>query len=450
MSQATPLAASKARAWLWRAASRPCSSRTAGAQLRHQPAQPADAAGQVDLDVGQQRLRLLRLAALDPGAGPGEAVAQGGQLLHRPVVEVGGQPQPLLLGGAQHRLHDLLALGLQGDLAGQAAHAGQGQQEQHHRAAGDHRHVDRLATGRLDDQHRRGHQRGAGQGHQPRAGQPRRVRHRLGQRHHRGVQGRQAERGVVEDPDRVERAADLPVAGDQAQPVHGVAGQQGGKAHRQQARGGAVVPARAPQPHRHRQQQHVAEGVGDRDQPLGQRQPGRADVGADQEHPRQHAEAGGDDGRLDQAGPVAAGGAGADQQQQPGRQQRVARQVEAVGHARVGRLQVEHPLVGVVDGVADGERELPCRQQVPRQRPRRPPEARAGGQRHHRGQLDRAVDDRPQQRRGQHEVPGAEDHHDRQEDARHPWDHAVVIGRSGVELLPSRVGGHGASPQMAA
>jgi hypothetical protein len=56
------------------------------------------------LEFGQEALGLLGLAALDAGAGPGQAVAQGGQLLDRSVVEVGGQPDPLLLGRPQHRL----------------------------------------------------------------------------------------------------------------------------------------------------------------------------------------------------------------------------------------------------------------------------------------------------------------------------------------------------------
>ena len=156
------------------------------AQLRHQPPQPADAAGQVVLHAAEQRLGLLLLASLHPGAGPAEAVAERGQLLHRAVVEVGGQPQPLLLGRTQHRLHDPLALGLQGDLAGQAAHAGQREQEQHHRAAGDHRHVERLPAEGLDDQHRRGHQRSPGEQHQPEQGQPGADLRRLGERDHGG------------------------------------------------------------------------------------------------------------------------------------------------------------------------------------------------------------------------------------------------------------------------
>jgi hypothetical protein len=85
-------------------------------------------------------------------------VAERGQLLDRPVVEVGGQPDPLLLGGPQHRLHGPLALRLHGHLAGQTAHAGQGEQEQDDRAPGDHPDVDRLVPQRLDDQHRRGHE----------------------------------------------------------------------------------------------------------------------------------------------------------------------------------------------------------------------------------------------------------------------------------------------------
>src|SRR5829696_4106249 len=138
MAQATPLVASKARTWLCRATSRPCSSSTAGRSSAMRRRSPVIPGRQLVLELGQQPLGLLDLAALDAVAGPGEPVAQRRQLLHGAVMEVGGQPDPLLLGRPQDRLHGPLALGLGGHLAGQAAHAGQGEQEQHHRTAGDH------------------------------------------------------------------------------------------------------------------------------------------------------------------------------------------------------------------------------------------------------------------------------------------------------------------------
>jgi hypothetical protein len=212
------------------------------------------------------------------------------------------------------------------------------------------------------------------------------------------------------------------------------------------------MAARPPHPHRHRHQQHVAQRVGDRDQPLGQEQVGHAHVGPDQEHPGQQADPGGDDGGVDQADHVAAGGQLADQQQQPGGQQDVAGQVEGVGHRRVGRLDLQHPLVGVVDGVADGEGELAGGQQVPGQRFGRPVEAGPDDHGDHHAETEGAVHDRPQERVGQPEIGDAEQELDGEEDASWPSHHGLSIGRSGGELLrPSRGVRHlGIRPQMTA
>jgi hypothetical protein len=200
-------------------------------------------------------------------------------------VEVGGQPDPLLLRRPQHRLHRPLALGLHGHLAGQTAHPGQGEQEQHDRAAGDHADVDRFLPDRLDDQHGRGHQGRAGQQGQPGPGQAGARRGRLGQRHHRRVQGGQAKGHVVQHPDGVDRPADLPCAVEHAETVDGVDGQEGQQAEGEQPGGDGAVPPGPPEPDRHRQQQHVAERVGDRYQALQHTEVGQSDIGADQEDP---------------------------------------------------------------------------------------------------------------------------------------------------------------------
>ena len=170
------------------------------------------------------------------------------------------------------------------------------------------------------------------------------------------------------------------------------------------------MAARPPHPHRRRHQQHVAERVGDRDQPLGQEQVGHAHVGPDQEHPGQQADTGGDDGGVDQAGHVAAGGPLADQQQQPGGQQ------------------------------------------VPRQRLGRPVEAGPDDHGDHHAETEGAVHDRPQERVGQPEIGDAEQELDGEEDASWPSHHGLSIGRSGGELLrPSRGVRHlGIRPQMTA
>ncbi len=175
------------------------------------------------------------------------------------------------------------------------------------------------------------------------------------QRHHRRVQGGQAEGNVVENPDAVDGAADLPAAVEQGEAVHSVDGHQREQAEGEQPGGDGAVPARPPEADRHRQQQDVAERVGDRDQALGQAEVGQADVGPDQEDPGEHADAGGDDGGVDQAGGVATGRPAPDEQQQPGGQHRVEGEVEGVGDRGEGDLELEHPLVEEAVGVTDGE-----------------------------------------------------------------------------------------------
>ena len=212
------------------------------------------------------------------------------------------------------------------------------------------------------------------------------------------------------------------------------------------------MAARPPHPHRHRHQQHVAQRVGDRDQPLGQEQVGHAHVGPDQEHPGQQADPGGDDGGVNQAGHVAAGGPLADQQQQPGGQHRVEAQVEAVGDRRERDLQPEHPLVVEAVGVADAEQQLAARDEVPGHRPGRPPHADPDDHGDDHAQREGAVHDRPQERVGQPEIGDAEQELDGEEDASWPSHHGLSIGRSGGELLrPSRGVRHlGIRPQMTA
>jgi hypothetical protein len=109
-----------------------------------------------------------KLAAWSPAGqvAPGRAaVAQVGGVgdpaepLDGPVVEVGGQPDPLLLASLDGPFQQLLAGRGQGrDLAGEALEAGQHQPEQHHRPGRGHQPLGVLAPHQLHHLDGRGEQ----------------------------------------------------------------------------------------------------------------------------------------------------------------------------------------------------------------------------------------------------------------------------------------------------
>ena len=76
-----------------------------------------------------------------PLAGPVDVVVEDGQLLHRPVVEVVGDPGALVLGRLEHPAEQAAALVLHGDLAGEPGGPGHDQQEHDDAAGGHHRHL---------------------------------------------------------------------------------------------------------------------------------------------------------------------------------------------------------------------------------------------------------------------------------------------------------------------
>jgi hypothetical protein len=143
-----------------------------------------------------------------------------------------------------------------------------------------------------------------------------------------------------------------------------VAGQHDEQRAGQQPEGGVVDAGADQQPGHQREQQHVGRRVGDGDDPANH---GEGAVGGGrlhEEHPRQQAEPGGDDGGVDQAGPVPARGAGADEQHQTDRQRHIPGEVEAVG-ARGKRVGVPDPLVEVEQQVTGHEQQLSRRQPPP-------------------------------------------------------------------------------------
>jgi hypothetical protein len=292
---------------------------------------------------------------------PGPPVGDPGQGV---VVGQGGQLGRLVL-----------------DLRHQLRHAGDDQQEQHHRADPEGDPVDRQPPRALEQQQRRRDQGGRGQDEQAPAVDPDAAggRH-LRQRAHRRVEGGRPPAQVRHHPAEVEQAA--VVAPEGGEPgVDDVRGQL-------QQQGDSEDPVARPpgtragvEPGQHRQQEHVRERIGERDQPRPQRQ--RA-VGGDrphQERPRQQPEAGGDDQRVDQPGPVPPAGPAADHDQQGGRQQRIAGQVQRVGGRRE-RLAVQHIDVHAVGHVAGDEHGKATGQAVPDASTCRPVQPHPGQDRH--------------------------------------------------------------------
>src|ERR671915_307172 len=76
-----------------------------------------------------------------------------------------------------------------------------------------------------------------------------------------------------------------------------------------------------------------------------------------EEHPRQQAESGGDDGGVDQACPVPSRAAGTDQRHQSGRQRQVPGQIEPIGGRWEG-VGVPYPLMQIEEQVTDDEQQL--------------------------------------------------------------------------------------------
>jgi hypothetical protein len=160
--------------------------------------------------------------------------------------------------------------GLVLDLGDQSAHAQHDQQEQHHRAERDGGDVDGLVAQALLGEHGWGHQGGGGEQGQAPVGEPGRlVGGDLGQRPHGGVQCGRAPDHIGQQPAGVDQATF--VAADQIQ--HGIADVGPEQQHQRQPErpvGGGAGARAGGQPGRQGQQQHIAERVGQRDQPLGQ------------------------------------------------------------------------------------------------------------------------------------------------------------------------------------
>ena len=141
-----------------------------------------DIAGELLLDLVQQRPGAGHVPPIQLQRGPGQEQAKPGQPLDGPVVQLGGDSLALLLGGADRaveqaaplrlrplelgqRLDQLLSLDC--DLPDQSTHPGHDQEEQNGRGRGRQPDVDVPAAQRLDHQRGRSHQRGRRQDGDP-------------------------------------------------------------------------------------------------------------------------------------------------------------------------------------------------------------------------------------------------------------------------------------------
>ncbi len=227
----------------------------------------------------------------------------------------------------------------------------------------------------LEHQHARGDQRGQGEQRDPDPGDVRGLdRDRLGEFHHRRVQGGGAPGAVEGGPAQVDGRADLPDAVQLDQPVQHVGDQDADRADGEQLQRAALAATWDEQPEQHGQHQDVAERVRDRDGLLHPGQLGAAGVREDQVDPGEQRQADGEGQRVDQAAPVLMGRPPADEAQDARGVEQVLREVGAVGGRREVRLV---QVVGLddLDDLARREAQVRGGEQVPGRRVRGPVQA---------------------------------------------------------------------------
>ena len=225
------------------------------------------------------------------------------------------------------------------------------------------------------------------------------------------MQGGRAPAQVGGHPAEVEQAAVVAAIGGEPG-VDDVGAQLEHQGQAEQPVAGATGARAGGQPGQHGQQEHVGQRIGERDQPRPQPQGGIRGDRPHQERPRQQPQTGGDDEGVGQPGPVPPAGPAADHDQQGGRQERVAGQVEPVGRGRE-RLAVEHVDVDAVDHVAGDEHAQAAGQAVPDATAGRPVQAHPGEDGDDGGEAHQLVDDRCLQvgqpeARHRHRQPGGQ------------------------------------------
>jgi len=227
------------------------------AQRRHEATQLADLPDELVLGLPQRQDPGVHAAGVQLEPGPLQVVAERRELLDGAVVKLGRDAAALLLGGSHGPVEQPAALGLGVlDLPDEPSHARHHEQEEHGRGDRDDDGVDALADGSLDDQRRRSHQGGAGQGGQADTAEPGRASlDRLGGRAHRRVQGGDGQEHLDAQIAGIGRVGAGVVPGERQQGEQHVGVDQREHGSQQPAEGGGAPAPSDRQPCRQREQQ---------------------------------------------------------------------------------------------------------------------------------------------------------------------------------------------------
>ena len=228
--------------------------------------------------------------------------------------------------GAQHPLALERAL----LLAHEARHPRHDQAEQHDGGGPDDREVVVTGVQVVDDPDRRGNQGGAGEQAETEASEhPARLHRGPIELRHRRVERGGAPEQVEADPAHVE--PELVVVGplEQHQAVDEVRDQQADDAGAHQVEGQAPLPSVQGEPHGDGEQQHVGQRIRHGDEPAGRRERMVVDVRRDQPDPRRQREPDRQDRGVDRAAAIGAPAAASLENEDPGDEGRVDRQIRA-------------------------------------------------------------------------------------------------------------------------
>ena len=201
------------------------------------------------------------------------------------------------------------------------------------------------------------------------------------------MERRRAEEHVAREPAEIDDAAAHIAAGLKSPEVGRVGDEQQHDASAEQQVGGGSLVRAHQDAKRDREQEHISQRIGKRDQSPGRRQCLVMRDRAHDEEPGGKREAGRDRRRIDERRPVPTGSAGADQEHESGAEKRVAAQVADVRNRREGARMRDVLLVGEQE-VTDDKRELARGKQEPRTYGARTVEVDADPYRQHGAQAD--------------------------------------------------------------
>ena len=184
------------------------------------------------------------------------------------------------------------------------------------------------------------------------------IERRLLQGAHRGVERGSAPEEVVDDPADVVAELVVVRVREQCVRVGRVHGEERDDAPDQEVEGRGAHAHVDREANRGREEQDVPERVRGRDQLLERREPREVDVRGDEEDPRDERDAHREDERVDDAGAVALRVPASDEDEEPGHEGRIYREVDPVAERRKLDVDAEELRVAVRVQVAREEEEL--------------------------------------------------------------------------------------------